>query len=406
MEVLEVLRLLFGPQWLGCPTYQDVNIAHFLPDLLRPGPAVSGALWRLGTMAASWAVASFLVFLFRTVLAMKRPKKYQVNLLRTNKKINSFMKTNRELSKSISLLEQKITESKISRRDTTRHNRMLSGEALKFKPGGLKTRSELGMQRTVMTEDCSLEESEKKAQAHHAASGCLKVGKEASLHRREKKVRFLDEICGEGSLGTQGKVDMNRCELVEKKQLLAAEERAKLAEKETRMYKRRLEELQQKMQEAEDAFRHQITLAERKAADNWLRAHGLEMEKAQMRRREVAHLKQRLDVACGQRQAGECVRQAPTPGGPHRLPPPLRGSGPGAAPVRSGGFFPDEAEDTQVRVAGRAPRPIPAAAYVLYPRRCPPPFVGCVSPPPGPPWWPWDLNRHLHLHSVDSRCEL
>ncbi|KAB1275378.1 hypothetical protein Cadr_000009861, partial [Camelus dromedarius] len=52
------------------------------------------------------------------------------------------------------------------------------------------------------------------------------------------------------------KLDMKGCELVEKKHLLAVEQKLKLAEEEIQMYKRRVEELQQEMQETEDVFRY------------------------------------------------------------------------------------------------------------------------------------------------------
>ncbi|XP_064339872.1 cTAGE family member 6-like [Camelus dromedarius] len=87
--------------------------------------------------------------------------------------------------------------------------------------------------------------------------------------------------------------DMKGCERVEKKQLLASEEKVKLAEEETRQYKRRLEECHWQMREAEITWRHQVALAEKKAQDNWLRAQELERENAELRR-ENAHLKQRF----------------------------------------------------------------------------------------------------------------
>nr|XP_031527386.1 golgin subfamily A member 6-like protein 7 isoform X2 [Vicugna pacos] len=172
------------------------------------------------------------------------------------------------------------------------------------------------------------------------------------------------------------KVDMNGCELVGKQQLLAADERAKLAEEKTQLYKLRLEECHGQMREAEITWRHQVALAEKKAQDSLLRAQELERENSELRRensqlrrensqlrrenselrreddelqREVAHLKQRLDATCRRRQVEEYMRQEPTPGGPHRLHPPLRASGPGGAPVRNGPAFPaQEAEETQV----------------------------------------------------------
>ncbi|XP_074210570.1 transport and Golgi organization protein 1 homolog [Camelus bactrianus] len=201
------------------------------------------------------------------------------------------------------------------------------------------------MQRAMTTGDCSLEEGKKKMQDHHAASGSLKEREEDGFQRQVKKVRVLDEISGQRTMDTEGKVDMNGSELVGKQQLLAAKEEAELAEEETRWYKIRLEECHGQMREAEVTWRHQVTLAEKKAQDSSLRSQELEREISELRsensdlrrvnsdlrrensselRREVAHLKQRLDAICRRRQAEEYMRQDPTPGGQYRLHPPLR----------------------------------------------------------------------------------
>ncbi|XP_074208407.1 transport and Golgi organization protein 1 homolog [Camelus bactrianus] len=302
--------------------------------------------------------------------------------------------------------------------DTIRQKKMLSEEALKFKenlktiervnehlndvqiaraklqavrdqntksphlPGVSKTRSEGAMQRAVTTGDCSLEEGKKKMQDHHAASGSPKEREEDGFQRQVKKVRVLDEISGQRSMDTEGKVDMNGCGLVGKQQLLAAKEKAELAEEERRWYKIRLEECHGQMREAEITWRHQVTLAEKKAQDSSLRSQELEREISELRRensdlrrensdlrtensselrREVAHLKQRLDATCRRRQAEEYMRQEPTPGRPYRLHPPLRASGPGDDPVRNGTAFPaQEAEETQNLVQLRCSLVAPA----------------------------------------------
>nr|XP_031531902.1 transport and Golgi organization protein 1 homolog [Vicugna pacos] len=74
-----------------------------------------------------------------------------------------------------------------------------------------------------------------------------------------------------GFLSPLRKLDMKGCELVEKKHLLAVEQKLKLAEEEIQMYKRRVEELQQEMQETEDSFKYRIALLEEVAQDNWVR---------------------------------------------------------------------------------------------------------------------------------------
>nr|XP_031302913.1 melanoma inhibitory activity protein 2-like isoform X2 [Camelus dromedarius] len=230
-------------------------------------------------------------------------------------------------------------------------------------------------------------------QTTHAASGSLKEREEDGFQRQVKKVRVLDEISGQRTMDTEGKVDMNGCELVGKQQLLAAKEEAKLAEEETRWYRIRLEECHGQMREAEVTWRHQVTLAEKKAQDSSLRAQELEREISELRRensdlrREVAHLKQRLDAICRRRQAEEYMRQEPTPGGPYRLHPPLRASGPGGTPVRNGTAFPaQEEEETKVTPWAGGHQPFRGPAHVACPVSGP--SSPSWAPAPGPPWCP------------------
>ncbi|XP_064339868.1 coiled-coil domain-containing protein 6-like [Camelus dromedarius] len=263
------------------------------------------------------------------------------------------------------------------------------------------------MKRAVTTGDCSLQEGKKKMQDHHAESGSLKEREEDGFQRQVKKVRVLDEISGQRSMDTEGKVDMNGCELVGKQQLLAAKEEAKLAEEETRWYKIRLEECHGQMREAEIIWRHQVTLAE-KAQDSSLRAQELEREISELRRensdlrrensdlrreksselrREVAHLKQRLDAICRWRQAEEYMRQEPTPGGPYRLQPPLRASQRDGNPVRNGTAFPaQEAEETKFTPCAGGPQTFRGQECVACPG-CGPSSPSWVLAP-GPPWCP------------------
>ncbi|XP_072829103.1 transport and Golgi organization protein 1 homolog isoform X2 [Vicugna pacos] len=272
---------------LGCPT----SVVRTLVLLSHPGPDVHGILQSATVLTACWRIFAFLVFIWRTVLAEK-PQKYQVTIKQITEKINNLKNENRELAENISTWEQK--------------------------PGILNTRPEDLMQRAVTTEECNLEEREGEVQDHCAASGSVKLGEEAKFQRLEPRIHFLKEIAGQ----LNRKLDMKRCELVEKKQLLAVEEKLKLAEEETQKYKRRLEECQRQMQEAEITWRHQIALAEKKAQDNWLRAQELERENAEMRR-EVAYLKQRLEAISRQRQAEKYMKQEAILGGPYGLHPPL-----------------------------------------------------------------------------------
>ncbi|XP_072806772.1 uncharacterized protein [Vicugna pacos] len=385
-------------------------ILHSLVLLSHTGSDVYELLWKLILLAAFWGVCSFLLLVWRTVLAVKPPM-FQVTLKQMTEKINNFEKENKELEENVSSWEQKTNNTKKCL-EAIRQKKMLSEEALKFKenlkiierkseylndtiqiaraklqaardqnaksphvPRVLKTRSEDTMQRAETTEDCSLEELEKKMQDHHATLGSV-TGEEANFQRLERRIRFPKDTSGQTDGHVEEKVDMKGCELVEKQQLLAAEEKAKLAEDETRQYKRRLEECHRQMQGADIALRLQITRAKKKSQDNWIRARELERENTELRR-EAAHLKQRLDAICIQRQAEKYMRQEPTPGGPYRLHPSLRPSGPGGPPVRNGSDFrAQEAEETQDYGPRRGPRTIPAPWEDFYPWGCPPePFI-------------------------------
>ncbi|KAB1269897.1 Collagen alpha-1 chain [Camelus dromedarius] len=301
-------------------------VVHTLILLSHPGPDVHGILQGATVLTACWRIFAFLVFIWRTVLAEK-PQKYQVTIKHITEKINNLKNENRELAENISTWEQKTNDSKKCLEETIRQKKMLSDEALKFKEN-IKTMERVNeylnyfiqivQVKLQSARDQNAKQREGKVEDHRAASGSVKLGEEAKFQRLEQRIRFLKEIAGQ----LNRKLDMKRCELVEKKQLLAVEEKLKLGEEETQKYKRRLEECQRQMQEAEIAWRHQIALAEKKAQDNWLRAQALERENAEMRR-EVAYLKQRLEAISRQRQAEEYMRQEAILGGPYGLHPPL-----------------------------------------------------------------------------------
>ncbi|EPY78905.1 hypothetical protein CB1_000990002 [Camelus ferus] len=232
----------------------------------------------------------------------------------------------------------------------------------KKRPGVSKTRSEDSMQRAVttgdcslearhfeaqiegpmqsamMTEDCSLEEVKKKMQDHHAASGSLKEGEEDNFQRQVKKVHVLDEIGGQRTMDTEGKLDMKGCELVEKKHLLAVEQKLKLAEEEIQMYK--------------------------------------------------------LEEICRQRQAEEYTRQGPISGGPYTLHPPLRGKEHtvtsscfiSAAKAAEWVALAEKAQDSSGTLHAGGPQPFRGPARVAFPVSGP--SSSSWPPAPGPPLCP------------------
>ncbi|CAI9172881.1 unnamed protein product [Rangifer tarandus platyrhynchus] len=129
---MEVKRLLFWILLLRSPLYPKMHLVHILPDHFHLGPDAYEILWKLTMITASLGISAFVVFFWRTILAVKPPV-YQVTLQQISAKINNFVKENRQLAENISIMEQKIIDSKKRLQETRRQNKMLSHEALKFK---------------------------------------------------------------------------------------------------------------------------------------------------------------------------------------------------------------------------------------------------------------------------------
>ncbi|XP_072831842.1 uncharacterized protein [Vicugna pacos] len=375
--------------------------------LSHPGSDVYELLWKLILIAAAWGVPSFLSFVWKTIVAVELPVT-QVTLKQITGKIKSLEKENRELAENISAWKQKTDDAKKYLGKTTRQKKMLSEEALKFEnletiekdneylndmiqiarakvqaardqnakrlrsPRVLKTRSEGSMQNAVMTVDCSLED-------HHAASGSVNVVEEASFQKLKKKARCFDKTCGQRNIGTEGR--RVECHGQTWEAEITWRHQVPCLPPDTPSPQHLMETVTVALRTPchgvfLDVLTSKIALAVKKAQDNWLGAQELERENAQLRR-ENAHLKQRLDITCRERQTEEYMRQDPTPGGPHRLPPPLRDSGPGAAPVQNGNSCPSEAAtEAQVTFDARGPHPYPGP---------PPPGTTLCPVQPRPP---------------------
>ncbi|XP_045848911.1 transport and Golgi organization protein 1 homolog [Meles meles] len=87
------------------------QLVFSLPDHFRLGPDVTEVLWKLLILTASLGSCAFLIYLWRTVLAIK-PRQYGVTLDQIKKKIDDLKKENRDLEKNIASWEEKIREAK------------------------------------------------------------------------------------------------------------------------------------------------------------------------------------------------------------------------------------------------------------------------------------------------------
>ncbi|XP_018412001.1 PREDICTED: melanoma inhibitory activity protein 3 [Nanorana parkeri] len=161
-----------------------------------------------------------------------------------------------------------------------------------------------------------------------------------------QKVEILTELYQQKEMALQKKLTQEEYERQEKEQKLSvADEKAILAIEDVKIYKQRIQEMEEELQKTERSFKNQIASHEKKAHENWLVARTAERTLAE-EKRECANLRQKLievnqKVATLQRPA--IVK--PTPGRPEHQPPPRRG-----AQSRDGSFGPSP-------VSGGAPSP-------------------------------------------------
>ncbi|KAM4814185.1 transport and Golgi organization protein 1 homolog isoform X2 [Urocitellus parryii] len=103
-----------------------------LPDDTQPGTDFYGLPWKPVVFTVFFGIVSFVIFFWRTALAVK-DRVYQVNEQQISKKVNNFMKENEELMQKLSNYEQKMKESKKQVQETLKQNMILSDEATKYK---------------------------------------------------------------------------------------------------------------------------------------------------------------------------------------------------------------------------------------------------------------------------------
>ncbi|XP_072266397.1 transport and Golgi organization protein 1 homolog [Pyxicephalus adspersus] len=192
-----------------------------------------------------------------------------------------------------------------------------------------------------------LEEQMKQLQHNSSSLQADKTRLDNECKTLRQKVEILTELYQQKEMALQKKLTQEEYERQEKEQKLsAADEKAILAIDEVKIYKQRIQEMEEELQKTERSFKNQIAGHEKKAHENWLIARTAERTLAE-EKRECANLRQKL-IEVNQRivalQRPSIVK--PTPGRPeHHQPPPRRG-----ALSRDGSFGPSP-------VSGGAPSP-------------------------------------------------
>ncbi|KAM9726167.1 transport and Golgi organization protein 1 homolog [Dama dama] len=145
--------------------------------------------------------------------------------------------------------------------------------------------------------------------------------------------------------------------------------------------------MQEELQQEEFSFRHQISLLEKKAQDNWIKGRILEREMAEQSR-EAAYLRHKLAITEKQGLQEKYGVPKPVLGRPETQRPPGRDTGPDMAPMRnSNSFATKDVQKGQVSMDARGPFPFPLPPCMPYPMGCPlSPPKGCGPLPPPLPW--------------------
>ncbi|NXM77674.1 TGO1 protein, partial [Serilophus lunatus] len=208
----------------------------------------------------------------------------------------------------------------------------------------------------------------------------------------QQKVEILGELYQQKEMALQKKLTQEEYERQEKEQkLFAADEKAVLAIEEVKVYKQRIQDMEEELQKTERSYKNQIAAHEKKAHDNWLIARSAERALAE-EKREAANLRQKL-IEVNQKivMLQRPVIVKPTPGRPDRQVPPRRGplsrdGSSGPSPVSGGNPSPTQMIEVPARPLSAPRREGPRGEFGTVvdgppaPRR-PPELPGRMSVP-------------------------
>uniref|UniRef100_A0A803VU25 Nuclear pore complex interacting protein N-terminal domain-containing protein n=1 Tax=Ficedula albicollis TaxID=59894 RepID=A0A803VU25_FICAL len=200
-----------------------------------------------------------------------------------------------------------------------------------------------------------LEEKIKTLEHDSSSLQSAKTQLENECKTLQQKVEILGELYQQKEMALQKKLTQEEYERQEKEQkLCAADEKAVLAINEVKVYKQRIQDMEEELQKTERSYKNQIAAHEKKAHDNWLIARSAERALAE-EKREAANLRQKL-IEVNQKiiMLQRPVIVKPTPGRPDRPIPPRRGplsrdGSSGPSPVSGGNPSPTQMIDVPAR---------------------------------------------------------
>uniref|UniRef100_A0A8C3KSP4 Transport and Golgi organization protein 1 homolog n=1 Tax=Calidris pygmaea TaxID=425635 RepID=A0A8C3KSP4_9CHAR len=218
-----------------------------------------------------------------------------------------------------------------------------------------------------------LEEQIKKLEHDSCSLQSAKAQLENECKTLQQKVEILGELYQQKEMALQKKLTQEEYERQEKEQKLsAADEKAVLAIEEVKVYKQRIQDMEEELLKTERSYKNQIAAHEKKAHDNWLIARSAERALAE-EKREAANLRQKL-IEVNQKivmlQRPLIVK--PTPGRPDRQVPPRRGplsrdGSFGPSPVSGGNPSPTQMIEVPARPLSAPRREGPRGEFDLGP---------------------------------------
>ncbi|NXR52455.1 TGO1 protein, partial [Hippolais icterina] len=200
-----------------------------------------------------------------------------------------------------------------------------------------------------------LEEKIKTLEHDSSSLQSAKTQLENECKTLQQKVEILGELYQQKEMALQKKLTQEEYERQEKEQkLCAADEKAVLAIEEVKIYKQRIQDMEEELQKTERSYKNQIAVHEKKAHDNWLIARSAERALAE-EKREAANLRHKL-IEVNQKiiMLQRPVIVKPTPGRPDRQIPPRRGplnrdGSSGPSPVSGGNPSPTQMIDVSAQ---------------------------------------------------------
>ncbi|XP_045848675.1 transport and Golgi organization protein 1 homolog isoform X2 [Meles meles] len=349
-----------------------------LPDHFLLGPHEIEVLWKLLILTASLGTCAFLIYLWRTVLAIK-PRQYEVTLDQIKKKIDDFKKENRDLEKKIACWEEKVRKAKEAKKqsETKREHKLSLAEVHK-----LKAQDELGDQelRALTSKNHELKESKKFLEGRCNALSSQKTAKEAELILLKKKLDVVVEFSERRKLTAEEKLEETLYELnAAKNELSAADENLKVAKEEIDKYRQQVEEMQDQLQESKLTFNHKMK------ARYW-------ETRMMQQSRENAYLKYRLCMMEREMMSGGSMRREPMPGRPMLQKPVWQA--PRLVPRMNSCTSPQR--DPLMATVSRGVRVFPHCPGPLrMPYHMGQNVPGFPPPHPPPQWWAWGPQPHL-----------